>query len=177
MFINSIFVRIKNRVLREKRLKQDIVAPSDWLEHVERDIASYQAMGKIPSPWGFLTIPQPTDTIDQIQQIYNQGHYQCNFSQPPKRILDCGGNVGLSAIYFAKTWPTATIECYEADPKLASVLVNNCKVANCLERVNIHPLAVTDKTGTTHFQSTGTDSGYVSSTGQEIPCIDIAEIV
>lgn len=42
-----------------------------------------------------------------------------------RRIVDVGGGIGAFAAYAAFRWPYAWIDCYEADPLLASLLKVN----------------------------------------------------
>lgn len=51
-------------------------------------------------------------------------------------ILDCGGNIGLAARYFAATWPQAKILSIEPDPANARLAIRNTdgydvQVLNC----------------------------------------------
>lgn len=43
----------------------------------------------------------------------------------PKRILDIGAHVGLATLYFARRYPTARIDSYEANPVAGSLLEKN----------------------------------------------------
>lgn len=53
----------------------------------------------------------------------------------PKLILDCGGNIGCAAVYFAKKYPAAQI--YSVEPE-----TNNFKLLtfNTVSYKNIHPI-------------------------------------
>ena len=51
-------------------------------------------------------------------------------------ILDCGGNIGLAARYFAATWPQAKVLSIEPDPANAKLAIRNTvgsgvQVLNC----------------------------------------------
>lgn len=43
-------------------------------------------------------------------------------------ILDCGGNIGLSVIWFKQRYPRARITVFEADPQTADLLDENVRV-------------------------------------------------
>jgi predicted O-methyltransferase YrrM len=50
------------------------------------------------------------------------GVYALPASHSPKRILDLGANIGLSALYFHRQYPEASIACVEPAPKNFSML-------------------------------------------------------
>jgi FkbM family methyltransferase len=49
--------------------------------------------------------------------------FRCNNKSP--YILDCGANIGLSAIYFKRLFPRARIIAFEADPNITKLLKAN----------------------------------------------------
>ncbi len=66
----------------------------------------------IPLPFAFRKGSQGDLTI--IKSIFEKQEYNLpvkNFY--PKLILDCGGNIGCSAVYFANKYPGAQIYCLE----------------------------------------------------------------
>lgn len=42
-------------------------------------------------------------------------------------ILDCGGNIGMSVIWFKQRYPRARITVFEADPQTADLLEENVR--------------------------------------------------
>jgi FkbM family methyltransferase len=50
------------------------------------------------------------------------GVYALPAQQRPKRIMDLGANIGLSALYFHRQYPEASIACIEPAPKNFSML-------------------------------------------------------
>jgi FkbM family methyltransferase len=177
MLIGKLILRIRNRINRHKKRCNGIVEIYEWKFIVFKHLDSYQKTRKIPSPWGFLIAPNPRDTLSQIDDIYNENHYKCEFETPPRRILDCGGNIGLSALYFAENYQEAVIEVYEADPRLAEAISKNCQTAEFSNRVHVYSKAVSNTTGTLRFNFTGNDSGNISPHGQETACVDIAGLI
>lgn len=177
MIIKKIATRIRDEKRRELALACDIVSVDEWLEKMSEYLYFFEATTQIPSPWGFLKAPMPWNTMPQIRDIFVNEQYRCAFDSPPKRILDCGGNVGLSVLYFTKMFDDVKVEVYEADPILAATIQNNCQTAGVANRVTVSAIAVAGKTGFLRFQSSGDDSGHISTNGELIPCVDIAEIV
>ncbi len=71
-----------------------------------------------PKPIFFRPIEED---IYIIRSIFEQGEYTMplkNFS--PKLILDCGGNIGCAAVYFANKFPDAQIYSVEPEKKTSS---------------------------------------------------------
>jgi len=49
-------------------------------------------------------------------EIFVDGVYAFTTSETSPRIIDCGGNIGMSAIWFAQHYRKAGITTFEADP-------------------------------------------------------------
>ena len=63
--------------------------------------------------------------VTTLFQIFFAGEYKMPFSISPKFILDCGANIGLSAVYYSHTFPAARIIAIEPDKKNFMFLVKN----------------------------------------------------
>jgi FkbM family methyltransferase len=83
----------------------------------------------------------------------------CDHANP--RTIDAGANIGMAALFFRRLFPSAKIDAFEADPGIVQVLRQNVDSFG-LHDVEVHHAAVSDKTGTVQFVSTGLDSRYVS---------------
>ncbi|MCB1283353.1 MAG: FkbM family methyltransferase [Microthrixaceae bacterium] len=91
-----------------------------------------------PGATGFLELtwegyPAPfrlrrggTDLRTFVHVIAGEG-YQLpwDLKSEPRWIIDAGANCGLSAVYFAKTYPTATVIAIEPDEENFRLLVHN----------------------------------------------------
>jgi FkbM family methyltransferase len=177
VIIKKIMTRIRDRKRRKLALQSSIVSVNEWIEKSSEYIYFFERNCRIPSPWGFLDAPTPWSTIPQIRDIFVDEHYRCEFDSAPKRILDCGGNIGLSTLYFTSKFDDVRVEVYEACPLLAATIQRNCETAKVANRVLVSANAVSARTGFLHFTSFGSDSGHVSSDGELIPCVDIAELI
>ena len=62
--------------------------------------------------------------VSMINEIFVNNNYRYAASAHPF-IIDCGANVGLSALYFARSYPGAAILAIEADPYICSLLQDN----------------------------------------------------
>ena len=73
---------------------------------------------------------------DTIKQIFVNKEYELPINDfKPKLILDCGGNIGCSAVYFANVYPDAQIFCVEPQKDNFTLLKKNSAFYE-----NIHPI-------------------------------------
>lgn len=175
--MKSAISEIVKVILKNIHTPSGYVQESDWLPRTKTFLKYHSSLGKIPSPWGFLEAPYPHNAVPQIEEIFINEHYYCDFDKKQIRIVDCGGNIGISAIWFALKIPNSKIEVYEADSTLSSIIKRNCTVAKVDNRITIVSKAVSKKSGTLFFDSDGDDRGCISNKGTVVPCIDIAEII
>ncbi len=64
--------------------------------------------------------------ITTLLQIFFAKEYDIVLKHAPKFIIDCGANIGLSAVYFANKYPSATIIAIEPDKINFDFLRKNC---------------------------------------------------
>lgn len=147
----------------------------DWLKAIFEHSQLYPDSNEFPSPWGLLVCAKPEDVWGQVRDIFIEEHYGSEIDPPARHIVDCGGNIGLSAIYFATANPEAEVSVYEADPTLAELIVENAKRSNTSDQITVHPEAVYDRTGEITFAQSGDDKGAIAVNGVSLPCRDIAE--
>jgi FkbM family methyltransferase len=88
-----------------------------------------------------------------IEESYGGG------DTPPKTIVDCGSNIGMSIIFFKSLWPQAAITAIEASPAMVSLLSEN--IAG-LTDVTLVAKAVGDQHGSVAFYAG--DNSLVAST-------------
>lgn len=66
--------------------------------------------------------------LDVFRQIYVHREYRClDHIEDPPLIVDCGANVGFSAVYFLTRFPRARLIAIEPDPGNYAQLVENLK--------------------------------------------------
>lgn len=90
----------------------------------------------------FAYRPNTSDEV-VMRSIFQGGEYILpiqNFQ--PKLILDCGGNIGCSAVFFAKVYPSAQIYVVEPERVNFKILTYNTVFYD-----NVHPInaAIWDK--------------------------------
>lgn len=75
--------------------------------------------------------------VSTLFQIFLAEEYGVKLKNAPKYIIDCGANIGLSAVYFAAKYPEAKIIAIEPDKRNFNYLVKNTqayKNVTCLNK-------------------------------------------
>ncbi|WP_162197488.1 FkbM family methyltransferase [Methanosarcina sp. 2.H.A.1B.4] len=88
-----------------------------------------------------------------VNQIYG---FTSTTEKP--RILDCGGYIGMSTLYFKKIYPKARITTFEPDPNIFQILKRNVERNNVTD-VELVNSAVSKIDGTLKFDEEGSDGG------------------
>jgi FkbM family methyltransferase len=95
--------------------------------------------------------------------------YHFDTEQPDPKIIDGGGNMGMSILYFKRIYPKARIISFEPDPQIHSLLTDN------LHRNGIHDVQVINAglaavSGTASFSPDTQAGGRIApdATGQRI---------
>lgn len=65
--------------------------------------------------------------VTTLFQIFFAKEYNVPLTKEPEVIVDCGANIGLSAVYFAQKYPSAKIIAIEPDKTNFDFLVRNTK--------------------------------------------------
>ena len=122
-----------------------------------------------------VKVPDALSFIWQYKEIFVDQSYKFNTTKTEPIIIDCGSNIGLSALYYASEYPNAKVYCIEADPSIAEILsenlvANNCKASVIAKAAWIHNNGVS-------FASEGSDSGSVGKGDTHIESIDLAEFL
>lgn len=91
-----------------------------------------------------------------VNRIY---HFETNTPSP--YIVDGGGYIGMSVLYFKSVYPEARIVCFEPDEDIFKVLQANV-VANCLKNVELVQAGLADTAGVVSFQPDGADGGRIT---------------
>src|SRR5436305_11907756 len=60
-------------------------------------------------------VPDVVSFVWQYKEIMTDGCYDFETKSARPVIYDCGANVGLTSLFFAKKFPGAIIKSYEAD--------------------------------------------------------------
>lgn len=122
-----------------------------------------------------LIVPDALSFIWQYKEIFVDLSYEFKTNNAKPVIVDCGSNIGLSALYYSKFYTNAEIHCIEADPKIAEILKNNLSRNNC--NATVIPKAAWTHNNGVKFSSEGSDSGNVGEGDLEIASIDLLEFL
>jgi FkbM family methyltransferase len=86
-------------------------------------------------------------------EIFVWNSYAFETENPRPFILDCGANIGMSACYFKKRYPTSRLIVFEPDKATHDILKANVE-QNALEDVSVRNAAVYETAGTIDFYTT-----------------------
>jgi len=91
-----------------------------------------------------------------VNRIY---HFETDNSTP--YIIDGGGCIGMSVLYFKSVYPKAKILCFEPDKDIFKILQLNIS-ANNLKDVDLVRAGLAGEQGSVSFQSDGIDGGKIT---------------
>ena len=96
----------------------------------------------------------------QWDDVFVRRSLEVEIATETPRIVDCGANVGIAALWYRRSFPHARITAFEADPVIYDTLKRNLSRNGCgdVEAVNA---AVWTEAGTVEFDAEGTDAGAV----------------
>lgn len=136
-----------------------------------------QPLPRFQFPWGDVEYIYASDLRGQFQEIFLDRHYSFTTTVANPVIVDCGGNIGLSSIWFKQEYPGCKLIVYEADPQVAGVLSRNLRAAG-MGDVKVNNMAVWNRSGFVSFDNRGGDAGLVSAGGSiSVASADIAGIL
>lgn len=123
-----------------------------------------------------LELVDPQMALAQIDQIVIRRLNDFPTERPAPMILDCGANIGISALNYKRRFPDARIVAFEPDPMICGVLRRNLS-RNGAEDVQVVEAAVWTSSGQMPFKSTGTDGGRIdSSRGSKVPRVATVDL-
>lgn len=105
--------------------------------------------------------------IWQFEEIFVENSYEFKADTETPLIIDCGSNIGVTVIYFKRIYPESKILAFEADPKIAEILVENIK-ANKINNVEVFNKAVWKNDGTLEIVPEGADAASIYGKGKKI---------
>lgn len=87
-----------------------------------------------------------TSDFEVFREVFLQEEYRYKPDFQVRTIIDCGTNIGLTALYFLRRFPKARIVCLEPDPQNFELAQMN--LAPYSDRVTLLPAAVWSSTET-----------------------------
>ena len=91
--------------------------------------------------------------------------FACDKKNPV--ILDCGANIGISAIHYKRLFPQARVTSFEPDPRACELLRHNLN-ANGIHDIRVVEAALWTSTGQNNFFSEGADANRIVEEVDEI---------
>ncbi len=99
------------------------------------------------------------------KDIFLDEIYRFESDKPDPLVIDCGGNVGLSVLYYKHLYPGARVVSFEPDPTIYPLLAENVE-RNKLRDVRAVQAAIGGEEGTLRFASDGL---YGSCLAEHLP--------
>ena len=99
--------------------------------------------------------------LHSVQEIFIDEVYKFAPERSDPTIIDCGANIGLSAIYFKTRWPDAKLIAFEPDPSVFDLLQKNVKERN-LAAVDAQNAAIWIDDSKLRFEVEGALGGKLS---------------
>lgn len=139
--------------------------------------ATRSSADRIRLPFGEIEYVDAESLRWQYEEIFRRGEYDLVDESSVRYVLDCGANIGLSAIRFATLYPGARIVAFEADPTIAAMLRRNLE-ACAMTAVEVHPVAVAGADGEMTFATGLADAGHLSPAGAvRVPALRLSTFV
>lgn len=140
--------------------------------HTER--SGWDAPGIFCFPWGAFEYSAAGKVRIQYEEIFQKRHYAFKADGANPVIVDCGGNVGLSAVWFKLNYPSCRLSVFEPDRNLACMIDKNLQAAGFTGTKCI-PKAVWVKDGAIGFDLRGDDSGKIDANATRmVETVDLA---
>ena len=86
-----------------------------------------------------MIVPDAPSFVWQYKEIFADENYKFRSDTPNPVIYDCGANIGVSCIYFSRSYPSSKIKAFEADPNIVKVLSEN------MDRNKVKNVEIIDK--------------------------------
>lgn len=124
--------------------------------------------GQVKSKMGLIEYVDATSLLSGLKEIFVDEIYRVKPGiKQSLVVIDCGANIGLSAIYFSETCK-ARVYAYEADPAISGVLQRNV-ANNCREgAVEVKNEAVWIDENGVRFDVEGAYSGQIQKHGHDL---------
>lgn len=120
-----------------------------------------------------VQFPDALSFVWQYKEIFIDNIYFFNSEKDNPVIVDCGANIGMSALYFKTMYPNAELTLIEADPAIADVLKSNLDKNGVDFNELLVKAAWIDDDGVV-FKSDGSDGGAIEKDGDEkIPSFNL----
>ena len=107
--------------------------------------------------------------LHSLDEIFVEQVYKFKPNNDEKLIIDCGANIGLSAIYLKRIFPNSKIIAIEPDQQVFSQLSDNISAFGLTKDVELLQAAAWTENGTLTFLSEGSVGGHLTEATTENP--------
>lgn len=90
----------------------------------------------IPHSSDRIVLRLGTTDVAAFEHVFLGDEYGFSLAQPPATIVDAGANVGMSSVYFALRYPSASVIAIEPEPSNFEVLRKNAKLFSRIVPIN-----------------------------------------
>jgi FkbM family methyltransferase len=162
-FVSVALVAKRTHSLTAARLR--------WLSRQK----SGQPSGFFRFPFGRVHYTDASALNLMFEELFLSQVYAVDGLPDRPYIVDCGGNIGLSVIWFKQRYPQSRITVFEADPALAEIIAENVHHLG-LTSVEVVKAAVGGTAGPTKFARDRSLTGHVTSeAGLPIDCVRLSD--
>lgn len=102
----------------------------------------------------------------EYKDIFKNEIYRFKSDKDKPIIIDGGGFIGLSVLYFKRLYPMSKIKVFEPSEKILKFLEKNIE-GNKIENIEIIKKALSKDEGHLYFKTSATDAGKIDSQGDK----------
>ena len=110
--------------------------------------------------------------LAQYRAIFEEQIYRFESRKETPLIIDGGANVGLSVLFFKRSYPKSRILVFEPDPAIFQVLAKNC-TAYRLEDVQLIRKALWTEEAVVKFDRDDADDGRIVGQTNSLYAADV----
>lgn len=100
-----------------------------------------------------LYSPSLTNLVTIVREVFMFGDYYFKAASEAPTIIDCGGNIGISTIFFKWLYPSARITVWEPAPQNIEALKRNIERNKLTDITVVEAAAAQDEGTVTFWQS------------------------
>ena len=124
--------------------------------------------GQVKTKMGLIKYADASTFLSGLEEIFIDEIYKVEkFSNKKPIVIDCGANIGLSAIYFSQKYD-AEAYAFEADPSICECLIKNIKNLCPLGKIRVINKAIWINDNGVDFDIEGGYSGQIHQHGHNL---------
>jgi FkbM family methyltransferase len=152
--------RADRRWAGDRRTLRQLRRPTPGLHHLRVRFAGHN----IP-----VTVRGGTMDLHLARQILRtDSEYRLPVHLAPRVIFDVGANIGMTALYFALTYPAARIYCFEPLPENVELLIRN--TLPFADRITVIAKGIGERDGSLPYYRSNDPRNFGGGTFHRIGC-------